>query len=117
MLSVIRTVLFITTAAVAIGPAGIVQGPSNNGIQLYDSHQKEYYLTAAQSEYIRPGYKITVENVTIAADGKVEVTVNFKDDKNQPLDRLGNVTPGALGCSFILGWYDGGLVFSKSGTS
>jgi OmcA/MtrC family decaheme c-type cytochrome len=66
-------------------------------------------MTPDEVSYVRPGYNITVENVVIAADGKIEATVSFKDDKNQPLDRLGNVTPGACGCSFILGWYDGGL--------
>lgn len=109
MLSVIRTVLLITTAAVAIGPSGILQGPATEGRPAYTEHQKEYYLTAEQESYIRPGFKIGVESVTFTADNKVEVVVNFKDDKNQPLDRLGNVTPGALSVSFILGWYDGDL--------
>jgi OmcA/MtrC family decaheme c-type cytochrome len=109
MLSVIRTVLLITAAAVVVGPTGILQGPATDGRPAYTEHQKEYYLTADQASYIRPGFKIGVESVTITADGKVEVVVNFKDDKNQPLDRLGNVTPGALSVSFILAWYDGDL--------
>ena len=107
MLSVIRTVLFITTAAVAIGPAGIFQAPATQAVPAYTEHQKEFYLTADQAGYIRPGFKITVENATIGADGTVQATVSFKDDKNQPLDRLGNVTPGPLSVSFILAWYDG----------
>jgi OmcA/MtrC family decaheme c-type cytochrome len=34
------------------------------------------------------------------------VEVKFTDDSNQPLDRLGQVTPGACSASMILGWYD-----------
>jgi OmcA/MtrC family decaheme c-type cytochrome len=110
MFSMIRGLLLLTTAVAVITP-GQVYKPAVPGTLLpghaYTSNQTEFYMTPDEVGYIRPGYKITVENVVIAADGKIEATVNFKDDKNQPLDRLGMVTPGTLGCSFILGWYDG----------
>ena len=48
-----------------------------------------------------------MQGVNIGADGTVVATVTFTDDKNQPLDRAGNVTPGPLSVSFILAWYDG----------
>ena len=105
MFAIIRGLLLITTATAAIGPWGM--NATKTPIHPYTSNQMEFYLTAEETGYIRPGYNIIVENVTITADGKVEVTVAFKDDKNQPLDRLGNVTPGPCGCSFILSWYDG----------
>jgi OmcA/MtrC family decaheme c-type cytochrome len=73
---------------------------------VYAATQAERYLTAQQVEYIRPGYNITLVSIQIPADRKPLVEVTFTDDKGQPLDRLGNVTPGACSASFILGWYD-----------
>jgi len=73
---------------------------------VYAATQAERYLTAQQVEYIRPGYNITLVSIQIPADRKPLVEVTFTDDKNQPLDRLGNVTPGACSASFILAWYD-----------
>ena len=34
------------------------------------------------------------------------VDVSFSDDFDQPLDRLGKVTPGPLSVSFVLAWWD-----------
>jgi OmcA/MtrC family decaheme c-type cytochrome len=73
---------------------------------VYAESQKEYYLTEAQAEYIRPGYNITINSVTIPSDNRPVVDLSFKDDKAQPLDRLGNVTPGVLSASMILAWWD-----------
>jgi len=74
--------------------------------QIYNKTQVEYYMSDEEIGYIRPGYNIIVENVTINADNKVVVTLAFKDDKGQPLDRAGNITPGTCSASFILTWYD-----------
>ena len=42
------------------------------------------------------------DSVSIPADRKPVVEVSFVDDFNQPLDRAGQVTPGAISMSFIL---------------
>jgi OmcA/MtrC family decaheme c-type cytochrome len=72
----------------------------------YTAQQVEAYLSSDQMLYVRPGLNITVRSVTIPADRRPEVVLSFTDDKNQPLDRLGAVTPGAVSAGFILDWYD-----------
>jgi OmcA/MtrC family decaheme c-type cytochrome len=72
----------------------------------YTAGQMEAYLTAQQTSYIRPGFNITLVGITIPADRRPVVEVTFTDDANQPLDRLGQVTPGACSASMILAWYD-----------
>jgi OmcA/MtrC family decaheme c-type cytochrome len=66
----------------------------------------EYYLTDEGIAYIRPGLKIKVSSVTIGTDRKPVVEVTFTDDFDQPLDRLGKTTPGAISASFIIAWWD-----------
>src|SRR5262249_16806678 len=72
----------------------------------YSVHSKEAYFTTEQLDYVRPGFHITVNSVTIPADLRPLVDLSFTDDLNQPLDRLGQVTPGALSVSQVLAWYD-----------
>ena len=76
--------------------------------QLYPTTAREHYLTQEVFDYIRPGFNIRVNSVTIPADLRPVVDYTFTDDLNQPLDRLGQVTPGALSVNQILAWYDAG---------
>ena len=76
--------------------------------QLYAPSQKEFFFTEEELDYIRPGYNITINSVTIPADNRPLVDFSFSDDKGQPLDRLGNATPGTLSSSFVLAWWDPG---------
>ncbi|MGE5413921.1 MAG: multiheme c-type cytochrome, partial [Syntrophomonadaceae bacterium] len=73
---------------------------------LYAPQQKEYWLSADEFGYIRPGLNITVNSITIGADNKPVVDLSFTDDQNQPLDRNGVITAGAFTPSFILAWWD-----------
>lgn len=84
-------------------PAGVVKVPSPSD---YLTTQVEYYLTDEGIGFIRPGLKIAVQSITIGSDRKPVVELTFKDDYNQPLDRLGQVTPGAISASMILAWYN-----------
>jgi OmcA/MtrC family decaheme c-type cytochrome len=68
--------------------------------------QIEAYLTANEIAFIRPGLKIIVNSITIGSDRKPVVDLNLTDSLDQPLDRLGKVTPGAISLSFVLSWYD-----------
>jgi OmcA/MtrC family decaheme c-type cytochrome len=79
---------------------------AGDAVGIYSPKEKEFYLSADELSYVRPGFNITVNSVTINADRKVVVDLSFTDDLEQPLDRLGQVTPGALQLSFILAWYD-----------
>ena len=72
----------------------------------YPSSSKEFWLTQDQFDFIRPGFHITVNKVTIPADGQPIADLSFTDDGNQPLDRLGEVTPGALSVNMVLAWWD-----------
>lgn len=73
----------------------------------YAPDMVERYLSKNKAEYIRPGLNIAVESIEIPGDLRPEVVISITDDKGQPLDREGKVTPGAVSPSFILAWYDG----------
>jgi OmcA/MtrC family decaheme c-type cytochrome len=66
----------------------------------------EFYLTEDGVAYIRPGLKIKVNSVTVGSDKKPVVDFNLTDDLDQPLDRLGKITPGAVSLSWILAGYN-----------
>ena len=72
----------------------------------YSPLAREHYLTAEDAEYVRPGLNITLNSITIPADLRPIVDLTLKDDLDQPLDRLGRVTPGPISLSFILSWWD-----------
>jgi OmcA/MtrC family decaheme c-type cytochrome len=70
-------------------------------------NQLEFYLDAEGIAWIRPGVNINVVSITNVAPGQRPVVeVTFRDDLQQPLDRLGRITPGAISASFVLAWYD-----------
>jgi len=68
--------------------------------------QMEAYLSDDTIAYVRPGLKIKVNSVKIGSDRKAVVDFNLTDSLDQPLDRLGKVTPGPISLSFILSYYD-----------
>src|SRR6185436_14305404 len=70
--------------------------------------QIEYYLSDDGIAYVRPGLKIKVNSITIGSDRRPVVDLSITDSLDQPLDRLGKTTPGAISVSFILAWYDPG---------
>lgn len=75
---------------------------------LYSRTEKEFWLSADEFGYVRPGFKITVNSITINSDLHPVVDVSFTDDLDQPLDRAGKITPGALSVNFVLAWWDVG---------
>src|SRR5581483_1902569 len=72
----------------------------------FSVNQLEYYLTDDGIAYIRPGLKIKVNSVTIGSDRKPVVDLSLTDNFDQPLDRNGKVTPGAITISCVLAWYN-----------
>lgn len=72
----------------------------------FTANDKEFYLDDEGVAYIRPGVKVKVNSITIGSDRKPVVDLNITDDLDQPLDRLGKVTPGPVSISFILASYD-----------
>ncbi len=74
---------------------------------LYSKSAREYWLSADEFEYIRPGLKITVNSITNVGPGqKPVVDVTMTDDLDQPLDRKGILTPGEVGMEFIVARYN-----------
>jgi len=74
--------------------------------ELYPRNKAEHYFSKAQLNFIRPGLNIEVESFEIPEDLMPVARLKFTDDLGQPLDRAGVVTPGSIGASFILAYYD-----------
>ena len=116
MFSITRSLLVLATAGAASVPLA-VRAPADRVAptgdvdpqKMYAKSQAEHYLTKAQYAFIRPGLHVTVEDIQIPADRHPVVELSFADDLGQPLDRAGILTPGAVGFSFILSWYDASL--------
>jgi OmcA/MtrC family decaheme c-type cytochrome len=107
-----RTLAMAVTAGVvsltgADKPPKIVDPrPVLSSPQLYPSTAAEHYLTQEVFDYIRPGFNIRINSVTLPEDRRLVVDYTFTDDLMQPLDRLGQVTPGALTINQVLAWWD-----------
>jgi OmcA/MtrC family decaheme c-type cytochrome len=71
----------------------------------FGPHELEAYMSNDGIAYIRPGLKIKVNSVTVSS-GKFIVDLNLTDNFDQPIDRLGKTTPGAVSLSFIMAGYD-----------
>ncbi len=107
---------FVSSSLVVLAALSASAVPSHDAVQLrhfkrpqsalYTSHQVEFYLDEQQIEYIRPGLNIEVMDISIPADLHPVVELMVTDDRGQPLDREGNVTPGELDIRFLLAWYD-----------
>jgi len=90
---------FFSIAALAI--AAFV----DNSEKVYSASDKAFYLSAEDAAWIRPGLKLTIQNITIpATDRKPVVTFKITDDKNVALDREGILTPGTVTTSWILAY-------------
>ncbi len=75
---------------------------AQNQEKTYKADELAYYLSADDLVYIRPGLNFTIQSVTIPADRRPVVVFSMTDDKGQPLDRNGVLTPGTVSSSFIL---------------
>lgn len=113
-LTILILIVALTLLALPMAARGRAVGvPSAPSIDdpvkkwVFESNQLEFYLGDSGIAYIRPGVKVNVVSITNVAPGqKPKVEVTFTDDLNQPLDRLGQITPGPIGISFILAWYN-----------
>ena len=73
---------------------------------IYSATDREFYLTAEQAQWIRPGLAIEVVSVEIPQDRYPVVVVEATDDLGEPLDMEGVLTPGELDIRFILAWWN-----------
>lgn len=73
----------------------------------YTPQQKEFYLSASQLDFIRPGIKVNIVGITnVAPKQKPVVEIKLTDSLDQPVDRLGQVTPGPVTPGIALGAWD-----------
>ncbi len=108
-----RLVMAMTAGALVIVPATNMRAPRTVDARgnpdpkaLYQKDSKEFYMTAEEFGYIRPGLKITVNSITINENRQPVADVSYTDDLDQPLDRAGKITAGPISMSFILAWWD-----------
>jgi len=112
MFSIPRVLALLAIAATAVAApvvlhrVDIVTADGHEAV-TYSAHQKEYYLTSEEKQWIRPGFDLVLESFEIPADLRPVAVVRFVDDGDQPLDRAGVLTPGAISASFIFAWFDG----------
>ena len=84
-----------------IGTRGLTQQAP-----VYGKDTREFYMSADDLGFIRPGFHITVNSITIPEDRRPLVDYSFTDDFHQPLDRNGEFTPGNLSINQVLAWWD-----------
>ena len=80
--------------------------PTKPTASMFTQHDLEAFQSDEILAWVRPGVKIVVNSVVIGSDRKPVVDYNLTDSLDQPIDRLGKLTPGAVSVSFILSWYD-----------
>jgi OmcA/MtrC family decaheme c-type cytochrome len=90
--------LFVLVGAFAV--AQIIQDPG----PVYSALEKTFYLTAQDAQWTRPGLQLTIQNVTIGADRKAQVTFRITDANGIAIDRVGGFTPGTVSTSFIIAY-------------
>lgn len=104
------TILFTLALPLAATDSGRKRSsnpvPTTPTKQSFNVNQLEYYMSDDGIAYIRPGLKIKVNSVNIGTDRKAVVDLSLTDNFDQPLDRLGKVTPGSISISCILAWYN-----------
>ena len=95
-MTVLRSILGVL---VIVGAATSADAPHR-----FTSNQKEYYLDAATSVFIRPGFNVSVVSTQISTGGKITVNFKISDAGGLPLDRDGAFTPGLVTTTFILAY-------------
>src|SRR5471030_539857 len=104
-----RTVLTLVAGLVAVpmtpvmhtGPTAAPVAREANPV-AYNATQKEFFLSADQLTFLRPGLNLKIASVTNFGPGQKPVVEFFlTDDLKQPLDRTGGLTPGVVSLRFI----------------
>ncbi len=94
--------LLIGVALLMSSSAGLLAKSATTDGNNYTAADKEYYLTADEIYFIRPGLDIDVVSVEIPSDMSPLVTFSLKDPGGLPLDIDGIYTPGPVDMRFML---------------
>ncbi len=93
--------MFSTLLIILLAMAGVSALKSSDQTK-YSLLEKGFYLSAEDAISIRPGLNIEVLNISIGNNRKPVVTYKITDDKGQPLDQGGVLSPGTITPRFIL---------------
>jgi len=93
-------VFVLLLSVAAVGVAALV----DDSQKVYSILDKAFYLSAEEGVWIRPGLNLEIVDTYIPASLKPVVIFKITDDKGQPLDRDGNVTPGPVSTNFIMAY-------------
>jgi OmcA/MtrC family decaheme c-type cytochrome len=64
-------------------------------------HQKAFYLSPQEINFVRPGLVTKLVSASIDAQGVIKARFKITDTRSLGLDRLGVTTPGTVGTSFV----------------
>jgi len=93
---VVGLAFFLGSSSAVIAKSSATDG------NAYTAKDKEYYLTANEIYFIRPGLEVEIVDVAIPGDMRPEVTFSVKDPGGLPLDVDGIYTPGAIDFRYTL---------------
>jgi OmcA/MtrC family decaheme c-type cytochrome len=99
-----RPRLFAFVALFVLASAFVAAQIIDAPVQVFNSLDKAFYLTAQDAQWTRPGLQLTIQNIAINADRTVQVTFRITDANGIAIDRLGIYTPGTVSTSFILAY-------------
>ena len=94
--------LFILGLVLMFASSAYVSAKSTVDDGVYTQKNKEYYLTAEETSFIRPGLVMEILDIDIPADRRPFITFSMKDPGGLPLDREGIYTPGPVDVRFML---------------
>jgi OmcA/MtrC family decaheme c-type cytochrome len=82
-------------------------GANSDLVKKWTPYDLAYYLSSKDQDWIRPGLNVDILGVKIKKHTPV-VTFKISDSFGNPLDREGNLTPGAVSVNFVLSYIKSG---------
>ncbi len=74
---------------------------AQTGRHTYSRHEKAFFMTREQIDFVSPGLIITIDSAKIASDGTITVVYTLTDPNGLPLDATGATTPGPVAVSYV----------------
>ena len=93
-----RLAVGLAAILILIGSALVVGGASGPAFTVHD---KAYYASPDEVNFIRPGLSFKILSADISSDGTIRVRFRITDPKGLPLDLAGITTPGTVTVSFV----------------
>src|SRR5271163_182189 len=68
---------------------------------VYSRHEKAFFMSQEEIDFVSPGLVITINSAKIASDGTITVVYSLADPNGLPLDSTGATTPGPVSVSYV----------------